>query len=157
MDSILSRNEPSEKPGTIQVILGVAIVGGIGLLLTVPVRAHHSFAAEFDASKPVKVEGTVVRVEWTNPHTWFHVDVKTLEGKTERWMFEGGSPGSLTRRGFAKDYIKPGTELVVEGFMSKAHPHRANGRVMTYADGRTLFVGSSGTGAPTDGRDPTER
>ena len=143
--------------GMKRVILSLAAVTGVGLLTPVAVRAHHSFAAEFDSNRPMKIQGTIVKVEWTNPHTWFHVDVKKPDGQVERWMIEGGGPGALARRGFTKDFLKPGTEIVVEGFLSKAIPHRANGRVMTYADGRKLFVGSSGTGAPLDGNDPTEQ
>ena len=136
-----------------RVILSVVAVVGVGLLSAVPVRAHHSFAAEFDANRPVKVKGTVTKVEWTNPHSWFHIDVKTPEGQVEQWMFEGGSPAALTHRGLTKDFIKPGTEVVVDGFLAKGVPHRFNGRAITYPDGRSLFVGSSGTGAPDDGKD----
>lgn len=140
-----------------RLMLCVVIMLGVALLTAKPVRGHHAFAAEFDANRPIKVQGTVARVEWTNPHAWFHIDVKTPDGQVERWMFEAGSPGSLTRRGFTKDFIQPGTELVIEGFLAKGVPRRANGRVMTYPDGRTLFMGSSGTGAPVDGRDPSEK
>ena len=141
---------------TNRAMLGLGATVGFALLVAMPVRAHHAFSAEFDANRPVKVRGTIVKVDWTNPHTWFHIDVKTPDGKVERWMFEGGTPGSLTRRGFNKDYIAPGTEVVMEGYLSKGVARRANGRAMTYGDGRQLFVGSSGTGAPEDGRDPTE-
>ena len=141
-----------------QVMLSLMAMGGVGLLTVVPVRAHHAFAAEFDANRPVTVKGTIARVEWINPHAWIHLDVKNAEGQVERWMFELGGPGPLTRRGFTKDSpeLKPGTELTAEGFLSKGLPHRANGRVLKYVDGRTLFVGSSGTGAPDDGRDASE-
>ena len=140
-----------------RVILSLVTMAGIGLLSVVPVRAHHAFASEFDANRPVKVEGVVVKVDWMNPHSWWHVDVKTAEGGVERWMFETGGPGALTRRGFTKDHIKPGTEVVVQGYMSKGVARRANARTLQYAGGGTLFVGSSGTGAPLDGTDPTER
>ena len=140
-----------------RIILSLAAIGGIGLLATTPVRAHHAFAAEFDANRPVKVVGTIVKVEWTNPHTWFHIDVKRPDGQVERWLWEGGGPGSLTKRGFTKDYLKPGTEIHLEGFLSKGVPRRANARSMTYPDGRKLFVGSSGTGAPADGLDPSDK
>lgn len=140
-----------------RAILGLVAMSGVGLLPAESVRAHHAFSAEFDATKPIKVQGTLVKIQWTNPHTWWHVDVKNAEGQVERWLFEGGAPGSLARRGFTKDFVPVGTEIVVEGFMSKGVARRANGRSMTHADGRTLFMGSSGTGEPKDGRDPTEK
>jgi hypothetical protein len=143
--------------GIRHVVISLVATIGVGVLAVVPARAHHAFSAEFDANRPVKVKGTIARVEWTNPHTWFHIDVKRPDGQVERWMFEGGGPGSLTRRGFSKDYLALGTEIVVEGFLSKGVPRRANARNMTYPDGRTLFVGSSGTGAPADGADASER
>ena len=138
------------------VMLSLAVMFGSMVLTAVPVRAHHSFAAEFDANRPVKVQGTIVKVEWTNPHSWWHIDVRNANGEVERWQFESAAPGPLTRRGFTKDQIKPGTEVTVEGFMAKGTPRRANGRVMTFPDGRNLFMGSSGTGAPLDGTDPSE-
>ena len=142
----------------IRTVLNVAAIVAVGLLPgAARVQAHHAFSAEFDADRPIKVTGTITMVEWVNPHSWFHLDVKTPDGKVEKWMFEGGGPGALTRRGFTKDFLKPGTELVIEGFMAKGVPRRANARLMTYPDGRKLFVGSSGTGAPADGRDPDER
>jgi len=115
--------------------------------------AHHAFAAEFDATKPFKIKGTVVKMEWINPHTWLHLDVKRPDGKTERWMIEGGPPNALYRRGFTKDSLPVGTELVVEGFRAKDGSLRGNGRELTFSDGRRLFVGSSGTGAPKDGKE----
>jgi hypothetical protein len=141
-----------------RVIWSVGVMVGIGLLSVVPVRAHHAFAAEFDANRPVKLTGTLVKVEWVNPHSWFHFDVKRADGEVERWMFEGGGPAGLARRGFTKDYegLTPGAELVIEGYLSKGLPRRANARTMTFVDGRAMFIGSSGTGAPRDGADPTE-
>ena len=141
---------------TKQIIVSLIAMSGFVLLAATPGWAHHAFSAEFDANRPVKVKGTIAKVEWTNPHSWFHIDVKKPDGTVERWMFEGGGPGSLTRRGFTKDYLKVGTEIVLEGFLSKGVPRRANARNMTYPDGRVLFVGSSGTGAPDDGADVTE-
>jgi hypothetical protein len=124
----------------------------IALLLTaVPVEAHHAFAAEFDAKKPVHLEGTLTKVELINPHAWIHVDVKDAAGKTTSWMIEAGSPNVLLRRGFTKTSIAPGTKVVVEGYQSKDGSNRANGRDISLPDGRKLFLGSSGdTGAPYD-------
>ena len=122
-----------------------------------PVSAHHAFAAEFDSTKPIKLRGTVVRMEWINPHTWIHMDVKKPNGKIERWMIEGGPPNALYRRGFTRDSLPTGADIVVEGFQAKNGSLKGNGRDVTFADGRKLFVGSSGTGAPKDGRDATDR
>jgi hypothetical protein len=118
--------------------------------LAVPVAAHHAFSAEFDARKPVKLEGTVSRMQWINPHAWIHVDVKKPDGKLETWMIEGGTPNTLFRRGFTKDSLKTGTKIVVEGYRAKDGSLRANGRDITFPDGKKLFMGSSGTGAPGD-------
>ena len=116
----------------------------------VPVIAHHSFAAEFDAKKPVKLRGTVTKMEWINPHSWIHIDVKTPDGKVEQWMVEGGAPNALLRRGWNKNSLLPGTEILVEGFQAKDGALRANGRDITFPDGKKLFVGSSGIGAPDE-------
>lgn len=121
------------------------------------VSAHHSFAAEFDANRPVKLQGTVVKMEWINPHAWLHIDVKNPDGTTTRWMIEGGTPNTLIRRGFRKDAVTQGMEITVEGFQAKNGAMRANGRDLVLPDGKRLFMGSSGTGAPRDGRDTTER
>ena len=129
----------------------VAVVAASALLF-----AHHSFSAEFDAQAPVTLKGPIVKIEWINPHTWIHVDVKGADGKTVTWMVEGGTPNTLQRRGITRDSVTIGTLIVVEGFRSKDGRMRANGRNLTFPDGRTLFMGSSGTGAPRDGRDPTE-
>lgn len=139
------------------IIPGFVVLSGLTLLASAPAHAHHAFAAEFDATKPVKVEGTIVQVEWTNPHTWFHVDSVGPDGHVQHWMFEGGGPYALIRRGFTKDYLQPGTKIVVEGFLSKGVPFRANARSIKYPNGQTLFVGSSGTGAPADGKDPSAK
>jgi hypothetical protein len=140
-----------------RLVLAFFVLTGAVMASGVPARAHHAFAAEFDATKPVKVQGVIARLEWTNPHSWIFVDVKGPNGQIEHWAFEGGGPGALIRRGFTKDYLKPGTAVVVEGFLAKGVPYRANARSITYPDGRTLFVGSSGTGAPKDGKDPSEK
>ena len=130
-----------------------SVVAGAAFLVAaaaVPVIAHHSFAAEFDAKKPVKMTGTVVKMEWINPHSWIHIDVKKADGKVERWMVEGGAPNALLRRGWNKNSLPEGTEIVVEGFQAKDGSNRANGRDITFPDGKKLFVGSSGIGAPDE-------
>jgi hypothetical protein len=127
------------------------VVVGAGLLLAgVPAMAHHSFAAEYDATKPVKFTGTVTQMEWINPHAWIHMDVKQPDGKVVNWMVEAGAPNALLRRGFNKQSLLPGTVITVEGYQAKDGALRANGRDITYLDGKKLFVGSSGTGAPDE-------
>ena len=121
------------------------------------VTAHHAFAAEFDANRPVILQGTVTKMDWVNPHSWIHIDVVRPDGKVEKWMIEGGTPNALLRRGFTKNSLMPGTEIVVQGYQAKDGALRANGRDLTLPDGRKLFMGSSGTGAPKDGADPTEK
>ena len=119
--------------------------------------AHHAFAAEFDGSKPVTLKGTVTKMEWINPHAWLHMDVKGPDGRVVTWMIEGGAPNALIRRGWNRNSVPPGTAVVVEGFRARDGSTRANGRVVTLADGKKLFIGSSGTGAPVDGRDPADK
>ena len=127
------------------------VVLGVGLLLAaVPVLAHHSFAAEYDATKAVKFTGTVTTMEWINPHAWIHLDVKKPDGKVESWMIEAGAPNALLRRGFTTASLPAGTVVTVEGYQAKDGANRANGRDITYQDGKKLFVGSSGTGAPDE-------
>jgi hypothetical protein len=126
-------------------------VAGVGLLLavlSVSPSAHHAFAAEFDANKPVTMKGTVTKMEWLNPHVWLHMDVKQPDGKVENWAFEAGTPNVLFRRGFTRKSLLPGTEVVIDGYRAKDGSRRANGRDITFPDGRKLFMGSSGTGAP---------
>jgi hypothetical protein len=135
--------------------LGCALLGGAAAI------AHHAFAAEFDANKPVNLRGPVTRVEWINPHAWIHIENKNEDGSVTAWMVEGGTPNTLLRRGINKDSLAIGTEIVVRGYQSKdllCKPKcRANGRDVTFPDGRKLFMGSSGTGAPKDGSDQTEK
>jgi uncharacterized protein DUF6152 len=135
----------------------IALSGVLGIVMAAaPVSGHHAFAAEFDASKPIKLRGTVTKMEWINPHTWIHIEVKQPNGAVERWAIEGGPPNALFRRGFKRDSLPTGIEIVVEGFRAKDGSRRGNGRDLTFADGRRLFLGSSGTGAPRDGRDAAE-
>jgi hypothetical protein len=133
------------------------LTGALLLVAGASVSAHHSFAAEFDANQPVQLRGTVVRVEWINPHTWIHLDVKKPDGAVERWMIEGGTPNTLLRRGLTKNSLPQGTEIMVDGYKAKNGTNRANGRDLTFTDGRRLFMGSSGIGAPRDGKDPSEK
>ena len=135
-----------------------ALVVGVGILLAaVPVRAHHAFAAEFDSNKPVTLRGTITKVEWINPHSWVHINVKEPDGKVTSWMIEGGPPNALFRRGFTKEAMPVGAEIVVEGYQAIDGAKRANGRDITFADGRKLFLGSSGPGAPDDGKGPAKK
>ncbi len=131
------------KLATVVLIAGLAMCAG-----PASVWAHHAFAAEFDANKPVSFKGTITKMEWVNPHTWLHIDVKKPDGTVENWAIEAGTPNVLFRRGFTKESLLPGTEIVVDGYQAKDGSHRANGRDLTLPDGRKLFLGSSGTGAP---------
>ena len=137
--------------------LFIAAIGVVVLAAGAPLVAHHSFAAEFDGSKPVTLKGTVTKMEWINPHAWLHIDVKGPDGKVVSWAVEGGAPNALLRRGWTRNSVVPGTTVTVEGFRAKDGSNKANGREVTLPDGKRLFVGSSGTGAPLDGRDATDK
>jgi hypothetical protein len=129
---------------TLAVLTGfVILMGG-----TVRLVAHHSFAAEFDAKQPVLFKGTVTKMEWINPHVWIHMNVTQPNGRTEAWMVEGGAPTVLFRRGFSKTSLQAGTQIVVDGYRAKDGTNKMNAREITFADGRKLFAGSDGTGAP---------
>ena len=135
----------------------ISLAIALSLGMAAPAFTHHAFSAEFDANKPIQLRGTVAKVEWINPHTWIHIDVKAPDGTITRWMIEGGTPNTLLRRGLTKASLPEGTEILVDGYRAKNGTNRANGRDLTFADGRRLFVGSSGIGAPRDVRDPTEK
>ncbi len=134
--------------------LAVAAAGGAAW-------AHHAFAAEFDGKSPVLLRGKVTRVEWINPHAWVHIAAVGANGTTTAWMVEGGTPNTLLRSGIDRNSLKPGTEIIVRGYQSKDKLCRpackANGRDVTFPDGKKLFMGSSGTGAPVDGSDASEK
>lgn len=138
--------------------IGMATLALAGLVVAagVPAVAHHAFGAEFDPNRPVVLRGPVVKVEWVNPHTWIHMEVTADDGDKMVWMVEGGTPNTLLRRGLSRDTIPVGAMIVVDGYQSKDRSARANGRDVTFEDGRKFFMGSSGTGAPRDGRDATE-
>ena len=113
------------------------------ILVSIPVFAHHAFTAEFDANQPIKLRGTVARLELINLHSWIHVDVKNADGTTTRWMIEGGTPNTLLRRGITKNSLPIGAEILVDGYRAKDGSTRANGRDVTFPDGRKIFFGSS--------------
>jgi len=147
---------------TVCVSLGAVALAAIA---AVPLVAHHAFGGEFDPNRPILLRGAVTKVEWVNPHAWIHLAAKevTVAGEKkaltqpEEWAVEGGTPNTLLRRGINRDSLTPGTEIVVDGYQTRDHSLlRGNGRNITFSDGRKLFMGSSGTGAPKDGADPTD-
>jgi hypothetical protein len=129
----------------IQRSLAIAVVAAAALLAAaLPLSAHHAFGSEFDPNRPLLLKGKIVRIEWVNPHAWIHMEVANADGSKDVWMIEGGSPNSLLRRGVTKDSLKVGTEIVVDGYQARDHTlKRANGRNITYPDGRKLFLASS--------------
>ena len=130
----------------------LAMLVGVGLFAAIkPVMAHHAFAAEYDVKAPVKLRGTITKMELINPHSWIHLDVKRPDGTVENWMIESGPPSGLVRRGFTKNSVPPGIEVVIDGYRARDGSLQANGQYITLPDGRALFAGSSGTGAPDEG------
>ena len=127
----------------------VVMVGAVLLLgAAVPVWAHHAFTAEFDANQPITLRGTLAKVELINPHSWFHIDVTEADGSVTRWMIEGGTPNTLFRRGVTRSSLAVGTEVLVDGYRSKDGSNKANGRDITFLDGRKIFLGGSAPDAP---------
>ena len=141
----------------VPTVIGAMVAATLGVGAA---SAHHAFSAEFDGKSPVLLRGKVTKVEWINPHAWVHVNVVGADGKEQEWMVEGGTPNTLLRAGIDRNSLKIGTEIVVRGYQSKDKACtpicKANGRDVTFPDGRKLFMGSSGTGAPKDGADKTE-
>src|SRR6266516_4840152 len=130
-------------------------VAATALVLSVmPAFAHNAFSAQLDVNKPIRLEGTLSKMEWVNPPACIHIDVKKPDGSTERWMIEGGTPNTLFRRGVTKESLLPGTTIIVTGYQAKDGSLKGKGRDLTFADGRKLFLGSAGTGAPSEGNEP---
>jgi Family of unknown function (DUF6152) len=136
--------------------MSALFVSLVMLLAAAPSFAHHSFSSEFDINQPVTLKGTLTKLEWINPHGWIYIDVKGADGKVVNWAIETGGPNALLRRGVRKTDFPLGIELTISGYRAKSGLPVANGRTITLPDGRALFAGSSGTGAPRDGADPTE-
>jgi uncharacterized protein DUF6152 len=130
----------------VRLSIGITVLGLMAA--AVPAAAHHAFAAEFDIDKPIALRGTVTVMEWVNPHSWIHIDVKGPDGKVVNWMVEGGSPNSLMRLGFTKNALAPGMEIIVEGYQAKDGTNKGVGRSLTFADGRKLFLSDMVPGVP---------
>lgn len=122
----------------------------IAMLITLPVRAHHSFSAEFDGTRPVRLIGTITKIEWTNPHSYFYLDVKDSRGEIHNWAVESGNPGALSRRGWKRGAIKLGDALIVDGYLAKDGSRLIDGRRVKLPDGQTVYGGSAGDGGPAD-------
>lgn len=167
-----ARHRKYKRLGMHQMKKQFLVAAGVGAALVAGVAgqqalAHHAFAAEFDGDAPVLLRGDVTTVEWVNPHAWIHLNV-TADGQTQAWMVEGGTPNTLLRNGLSRNMLRPGTEIIVRGYQAKdkrclpsrvtgENTCKANGRDVTFSDGTKVFMGSSGTGAPRDGADPTEQ
>ncbi len=136
----------------------LVIATALCLAAAMPLAAHHAFGGEFDPDRPILLKGKVVKVEWVNPHAWIHVEITKPDGSKEVWMIEGGSPNSLLRHGVTRDSLPVGTEIVVDGYQSRDHSvKRANGRNLTYPDGRKLLLGSSAPEAQNDPDPPKQK
>ena len=132
-----------------KLVTSVLCSAALFLIASRPAVAHHAFGAEFDANSPVLIKGKIVKIEWVNPHTWIHVETAKPDGTKEIWMFEGGSPNTLLRRGVNKTTFPAGTDIVIDGYQARDHSEkRANARNVTFSDGHKIFLGSTGTGAP---------
>jgi hypothetical protein len=131
-----------------RILSGTVALAFMLALMPPPAEGHHSFSAEYDGNKPITLKGTVKKMEWINPHAWIHLDVKNPDGTVTSWMIEGAAPNALIRRGWNRDSLQPGTEITIEGYLAKDGSKMANGREMTLPNGKRLFAGSSGTGAP---------
>jgi hypothetical protein len=147
----LERTTVREEERTIMRRL-IGTIAVIALAWTGALSAHHSFSSEFDSNRPIRLEGTVTKMLWMNPHPWIHIEVKGPDGKPVEWMIEAGAPNALLRRGFNKNSLPAGTLIVVEGYQARDGANRMNAADLTFPDGRKLFLGSEGTGAPSDAR-----
>ena len=129
----------------------VSVLGGalLAAVIAIPAGAHHSFAAEFDINRPIQLEGVVTRMEFSNPHSWLHIEVTTDSGAKQEWAVEGGAPNALIRRGWNRNSIPAGTRVFVEGYQARDRSFRASGREVKLPDGSSLFMGSEGAGAPS--------